>query len=203
MADQFELQAELRTDVGKGASRRLRKENDLVPAVIYGAGKEAVSVTFAHRDLHRALQDRSFYSTIVKIKTGRKKEDVILKDLQRHPAVDRILHADFLRISKDQSINVHVPIRYMNEDLCEGVRTGGGVISHIMVEIEVSCLPADLPEFIEIDMEHMDLGDSVRLSELPVPDGVEFPGLQQVEEVDPTVVSVHLPRGGMEEEEEE
>jgi|TARA_Y100000310_G_scaffold341788_1_gene442132 large subunit ribosomal protein L25 len=203
MADPFELQAEVRKDVGKGASRRLRKANDLVPAIIYGAGKEAVSVTLAHKDLHKALQDQGFYSRIVTLKTGRKKEDVILKDLQRHPAVDRILHADFLRVSADQAINVHVPIRYLNEDLCEGVKTGGGVISHIMVEIEVSCLPADLPEFIEIDMESLDLGDSVRLSELQVPDAVELVGMQQVEEVDPTIVSVHLPRGGMEEEEEE
>jgi large subunit ribosomal protein L25 len=149
------------------------------------------------------LEDRGFYSRIVKVKTGRKKEDVILKDLQRHPAVDRILHADFLRVSKDQKINVHVPIRYLNEDICEGVRTGGGVISHIMVEIEVSCLPGDLPEFVEIDMAALDLGDAVRLSELQMPDGVELVGLQQVEDVDPTIVSVHLPKGGMEDEEEE
>jgi len=203
MSDQFELQAELREDVGKGASRRLRKSKDLVPAVIYGAGKEAVSVSFKHNDLHKALQDQGFYSRIVKVKTGRKKEDVILKDLQRHPALDRILHVDFLRISKDQKINVHVPIRYLNEDICEGVKTGGGVISHILVEIEVSCLPADLPEFLEIDMAEIDLGQSIRLSELSVIDGVEFVGLQQAEDLDPTVVSVHLPRGAMEEEEEE
>lgn len=201
MSDQFELQAELRTERGKGASRRLRKHKDLVPAVIYGAGKETVSVTFRHKDLHRALQNQGFYSRIVKIKTANEQEDVILKDLQRHPAMDRILHADFLRVSKDQKINVHIPIRYLNEDICTGVKTGGGIISHIMVEIEVSCLPADLPEFIEIDVAELDLGQSVHLSELQVSDGVELAGLQ--EDVDPTVVSVHLPKGGAEEEVEE
>lgn len=203
MSDQFELQAELRTDLGKGASRRLRRLKDLVPAVIYGAGKDAVSVTFKHKDLHRALENQGFYSRIVKIKTGRKKEDVIIKDLQRHPAMDRIMHVDFLRVSADQKIDVRVPIRYINEDICQGVRTGGGVISHIMVEIEVSCLPADLPEFLEIDMAELDVGQSIRLSELQVSEGVELVGLQQADGVDPTIVSVHLPRGGMEEEEEE
>jgi large subunit ribosomal protein L25 len=202
MAEQFEIQAEPRTDVGKGASRRLRRIEDLVPAIIYGAGEDALSITIKHNDLHKALNDAGFYSRIVTIRTGKKKDQVILKDVQRHPARDRILHVDFLRVSMDQQITVRVPLRFINEDLCAGVRTEAGQISHIEVELEISCLPGNLPEFIEVDMEDLNLGDAIHQSDLVLPEGIEATLGSQGEDVDATIATVHAPRGGLEEEEE-
>lgn len=194
MSDEFELKAELRTDVGKGASRRLRKLSDLVPAVIYGAGKDAVAVSFSHKDLHRALENEAFYSHIVTIKTGRKKDQVVLKDLQRHPAKNRILHADFLRVRMDQKLTINVPIHFINADKCVGVKQGGGEISHVISEIEVSCLPGDLPEFIEVDMANIELGESIHLSDVTPPGGVEIIALQHGDRQDQTVAAVHAMR---------
>jgi large subunit ribosomal protein L25 len=194
MSDEIVLKAEPRTDVGKGASRRLRRLSDLVPAIIYGAGKDAAAVTFPHKDLHRALENEVFYSTIITIKTGRKKDQVVLKDLQRHPAKDRILHADFLRISMDQKISISVPIHFINEEDCVGVKRDGGEISHTISEIEVSCLPGDLPGFIDIDMLNVALGESIHLSDVIVPEGVEIVALQHADRLDQTVAAVHAMR---------
>jgi large subunit ribosomal protein L25 len=196
MADRIELKAELRTDVGKGASRRLRRLEDLVPAIVYGAGRDALAVSVPHKDLHKALEDEGFYSRIVTIHIGRDRDQVILKALQRHPAKDRILHADFLRVSMDQAITVRVPLHFIHEDTCIGVKNQGGVISHIETEIEISCLPGSLPEFIEVDMATLEVGDSIHQSNLVLPEGVEIAGTHQADDADPTIVSVHAPKGG-------
>jgi large subunit ribosomal protein L25 len=194
MSDEFVLKAEPRTDVGKGASRRLRRLSDLVPAIIYGAGKDAATVTFPHKELHRVLENEAFYSTIITIKTGRKKDQVILKDLQRHPAKDRIMHADFLRIKMDQKITISVPIHFINEEDCVGVKQDGGEISHTLTEIEISCLPGDLPGFIEVDMLNIAMGGAVHMSDVITPEGVDIVALQQVDRLDQTVASVHAMR---------
>ncbi len=194
MADQLSLSAELRTDKGKGASRRLRRLADKIPAVIYGAGKDAVSLQIAHKDIHKALENEAFYSSIISVSIGGETENAVLKALQRHPAKDRIMHADFLRVRMDQAINALVPIHFINEESCTGVKLGGGQISRHITSVEVACLPGDLPSFIEVDLENLDVGESVHYSELNLPDGVTIPVLAQGDEHDQAVVSVNASR---------
>lgn len=195
MSTSFELTAQLRTDLGKGASRRLRHAAQ-VPAIMYGAGKEPIALTFSHNELQRNLENEAFYSHILTIHIdGQADEKAVLKDLQRHPSRPIIMHMDLLRVSETAEITIHVPLHFTNQDACVGVKTGGGVISHLMVEVEVRCLPKDLPEFIEVDMAAAQVGDIVHLSELKLPEGVHIPSLIHG---DQPVVSVHLPRGGEE-----
>ena len=193
MAD-FVLNAELRSDKGKGASRRLRRQADQVPAILYGAGKEPQPLSIRHQDLHKACESEAFYSNIITINVDGNAEDAILKDLQRHPARDRIMHADFLRILMDQEITVEVPLHFINEETCVGVRQGGGNISHNMTSVEITCLPGDLPEFIEVDVEDVDVGSSIHMSELVLPQGLVIPSLQLGPDHDHVVVSVNAPK---------
>ncbi len=190
----FELNAELRSDMGKGASRRLRRNADMVPAILYGAGRDPQPLSIAHKDLYKALENEAFFSHIITIKADGKKQEAILKDLQRHPAKDRIMHADFLRIQMDQEITVEVPLHFMNEDSCVGVKQGGGNISHNMSVLEVTCLPGDLPEFIEVDIAELDVGESIHMSELTLPQGLTIPSLQLGDDHDHVVVSVNAPK---------
>jgi large subunit ribosomal protein L25 len=201
MSDRIELTANLRTDIGRGASRRLRRDADLVPAVIYGAGKDAVSLAIAHKDLHKACENEGFFSQIIDIKTGEEVTPAIVRDLQRHPAKDRILHADFYRVSMDQEITVEVPFHFLNEDRCIGVRQHDGQVSHNMTSLEISCLPGNLPEYIDVDVENLDIGQTIHMSEIVLPEGVAIPALQAEEPQDQIVVSVHERREEIEEEE--
>jgi large subunit ribosomal protein L25 len=200
MSANFELNAEPRTDVGKGASRRLRRLSNLVPAVIYGADKDAQSISLLQKDIQKALENEAFYSHIITVKTGKHKDEVILKDVQRHPAKNRIMHVDFLRISKDRKLTVNVPIHFINEKTCIGVKQSGGAISHMMTEIQIECLPANLPEFIEIDVEHLDLGDALHLSDITTPEGVDIVALTHGTPNDQTVAAVHATREHSEED---
>ncbi len=193
MAD-FELNAELRTDKGKGASRRLRRNADMIPAIIYGAGEDPISLTLAHKDIHKACENEAFFSHIITINAAGKSQEAIVKDLQRHPAKDRIMHADFLRIRMDQAITVEVPLHFLNEESCVGVRQGGGNVSHNMTSIEISCLPGDLPEYIEVDINDLDLGDSIHISDLKLSAALSIPSLQQGADHDHVVVSVNAPK---------
>ena len=201
MAD-FELNAELRSDKGKGASRRLRRNADMIPAILYGAGKDPLSLTLAHKDIHKACQNEAFFSRIITIIADGNSQQAIVKDLQRHPAKDRIMHADFLRIQMDQAITVEVPLHFLNEDSCLGVRQGGGNVSHNMTSIEISCLPGDLPEYIEVDIEELDLGDAIHISGLKLAEGLSIPSLQQGADHDHVVVSVNAPKRAEELDEE-
>ncbi|MDZ7684141.1 MAG: 50S ribosomal protein L25/general stress protein Ctc [Gammaproteobacteria bacterium] len=173
MSDNVELTAQLREDVGKGASRRLRRQADLVPVVLYGANKGALSLSIPHKDLHRACENESFFSQIITIKTSDDSTPAIVKDLQRHPAKDRILHADFFRISMDQEIEVDVPLHFLNEEECPGVKLHNGQVSHHLTSVTVSCLPGKLPEYIEVDIGDLDIGDSILMSQIVLPEGVE------------------------------
>ena len=202
MSDEFLLHAQARTDAGKGASRRLRRLQDLVPAIVYGGEKPPQPISISHKDFARALQNEAFYSHIVSLDIDGAAEDVIIKDLQRHPARPRIMHADFFRIEKNKKIVVNVPLHFINEDKCVGVKLHGGVISHNETEIEISCLPADLPEYVEVDMAAVDIGDNIHLSDLRLPAGTESVALSHGEEHDLFVASVAVPKAVQVEEPE-
>lgn len=189
----FELEAETRADIGKGASRRLRHANQ-VPAVIYGAGEPAVSLTLNHDKVAVALAHEAFYSHILTLKVGKKSEKVILKAVQRNPSRPRINHIDFQRVRADQKLHMHVPLHFIGGEDAPGLKDGG-VISHIMADIEVSCLPADLPEHIEVDVSGMILNQVIHLTDLKLPKGVELVAFAHgVEGHDLPVVSMHIPR---------
>ncbi len=199
MSVDFTLNAEMRSEHGKGANRRLRRMGK-VPAVMYGGGEEPVSVTLDHDTLVHSLENEAFYSHILNVDIAGKPQRAILRDLQRHPYKPTILHMDLLRVREDTAINVHVPLHFLNEDTCPGVKLEGGVISHNTVEVEISCLPKDLPEFIEVDAGELKLGDSIHLSGIKVPDGVTIVELAHGEGHDHVVVSVHVKRAVEEEE---
>ncbi len=202
MSNDFTLDAELRTDLGKGASRRLRRENK-VPAVLYGGEGEPVSLTLPANVISRQLEEESFYSSIIYVKYDGKSERTILRDLQRHPYKQTILHMDFQRLVAGQEITVNIPLHFVNEDNCVGVRLGGGLISHTMTELEVSCRPRDLPEFIEVDMADVEVGGSVHISDVKLPEGVTSIALSHGEDHDLSVAAVHVKKGGSDEVEDE
>ena len=202
MSEDFELNCSVREDMGKGASRRLRRLNESIPAILYGGDKDPTSLTLAHKDIAKATENEAFFSQIITLKIGKKKEKAVVKALQRHPAKPFILHADFLRVSDKQAITVKVPIHFLNEDKCSGVKIGGGNILKTLNEIEVSCLPKDLPEYIDVDMLEIELGESVHLSDITLPEGVISVALSVGEENDLSVAIVQAPRGIAEDEED-
>ena len=190
MSDQFEVQAELREDMGKGASRRLRRLADKIPAIIYGGDKEPQSLTIIRKDLEKSLENEAFYSHVLKVNVGGGVQKAILKDLQRHPAKDLVMHADFLRVDDKVAIKVHVPIHFLNEENCHGVKMEGGMIQHQATDIEVSCLPGDIPEFIEVDMLEIKTGEIVHLSDVTLPAGVTSVALALGEDHDLAIAYV-------------
>lgn len=203
MSDAFVVQAELREDQGKGASRRLRRLEGKVPAILYGTkSKKPVALSLKNNEIKKSLENEAFYSHILTIKYDGKEESAILKDLQRHPSRGDVMHADFMRVSKNQAIHVHVPLHFVNEESCFGVKMGGGIVSHQMVEVEIICLPGDLPEFIEVDMAEVELDTIIHLSDLKLPKGVKVAALQQGEDHDLPVCSVHKPKGSSADAEE-
>jgi len=199
--EEFELNCTVRTDLGKGASRRLRRLDNNIPAVLYGSGKDPMPLTIAHKDIAKAITNEAFFSHIITLKIGGKKEKAVIKALQRHPAKPFVMHADFLRVSDKQAINVKVPLHFMNEDKCAGVKVGGGSILKTLNEIEVSCLPGDLPEYIEVDMLEVEIGDSIHLSDIALPKGVTSVALAaQGEDNDLSVATVAAPKAEVAEE---
>ena len=196
MPQQLKVVAELRQDVGKGASRRLRKAQDKVPGIIYGGGREPQSLTLDAAALKKSLEFESFFSQIIDVVVDGDTQQAVLRDIQRHPASEKVQHVDFLRISADHEIDVHIPLHFVNEDKCVGVKQGGGSIVHNTNEVVVRCLPKDLPEYIEVDMTHIDVGDAVHLSGLALPPNVRLLELIHGDDHDASVVSVQSPRGG-------
>ncbi len=191
---EFTLEAQTRQDVGKGASRRLRRQKR-VPAVIYGGQKEARSLTLSHDEIWRKLQSEAFFSHVLTINVqGGKKEKAILRDLQRHPFKQQIQHVDFQRVVAGQEIHIQVPLHFLNEEESVGVRMHGGEISHLQTEVDVYCDPEHLPEYIEVDLSNLDIGDVVHLSDLHVPQGVRIVALTHGEDYDAGVASCHQPR---------
>lgn len=196
MAQAIELRAEARTLTGKGANRRLRRLEGKVPAVIYGGGREPQSLTLGFFELTNAAQHETFYSQILTLDIAGEREQAIVRDMQRHPASERVTHIDFQRVRADEMLTVQIPFHFLNEDRCVGVRLGGGSLSRNLTEVEIECLPKDLPQYIEIDVVDLAVGSSIHLSDLKLPDGVSIPSLTHGSDYDLQVVSVHAPRGG-------
>lgn len=194
----FTINAETRTDVGKGASRRLRHAGK-VPAVIYGSGKDPQSLTLGHDEFMHHLEHEAFYSHILTVNVDGKKQKAVLKDLQRHPSKPKVLHVDFLRVGDKDVISMHVPVHFINEDVSVGVKAGG-LVSHLMTAIDIACMAKDLPEYLEVDVAALDVGGSLHLSDIELPKGVEIPALAHGPDHDLPVVSIHMPRGGGAEE---
>ena len=189
----YRLSAQSREEAGKGSSRRLRRLEGQVPAIVYGGKNKPKSIQLAHKDLKRALEEESFYSSVITLEIDGKDEPVILKALQRHPAKLVVLHADFQRASAGTVLKVNVPVHFLNETTCKGVKMQGGVIHHDAVEIEVSCSPKDLPEFIEVDLAEVELDQVVHLSDLEAPKGVTFVALAH--DSDLPVANIHKAKG--------
>ena len=203
MSNEFELNATARNDLGKGASRRLRRLADQVPAIIYGGSQAPESISIPHKDIMKATSNEAFFAHIITLHVDGKKQQVVIKDLQRHPAKPRIMHADFQRVSAKQTIHVKIPVHLINEDKCKGVRLGGGSILKTMSELEIVCLPKDLPEYLEIDMANVNVGEAVHISQIAFPKGVSSVDLAHGHDSDHAVVTVQPPRGGSQDAEGE
>ena len=193
MAEEFDLIAEIREDQGKGASRRLRHEGK-VPAIIYGAGRPPRALVFDHNKVLRQLENESFYSSVLNIKVGAKSQAAILKDVQRHPAKNQIMHMDFQRIVEDEEIRMNVPLHFIGEEVAPGVKQDGGTMSRVITEVEVTCLPRHLPEFLEIDVTNLGLDEMLHLSDIKVPEGVTLTDLTHGPDNDYVVVSIQTIR---------
>jgi large subunit ribosomal protein L25 len=190
MKTSFELVAEFRETQGKGASRRLRHEGK-VPAILYGGHADARTLTLNHQKLLIMLDNERFYSTILNLKVGDQTQAAILKDVQRHPFKNKIVHVDFQRVEENEKIRISIPLHFTGASASPGVKSQGGLVSHMRTETEVSCLPKDLPEFIEVDISGLSLNESIHLSQLKIPDGVT---LVELAKDDVAIVAIHSPR---------
>jgi len=193
--EDFVLHAESRELTGKGASRRLRRESSMVPGIIYGGSKKPQMISLLQKDLIKHLENEAFYSHIISVEVDGAAQDVILKDLQRHPAKPLIYHLDLLRVSKTKKFTTRVPLHFINEETSKGVKVQGGMISHSITELEISCLPADLPEYIEVDLADVEIGQTVHISDLTLPKGVESVQLSHGHDHDLPVASINKPKG--------
>jgi large subunit ribosomal protein L25 len=190
MKTSFELDAEFRETHGKGASRRLRHAGK-VPAILYGGHSDARALSLSHQKLLIMLDNERFYSTIINLKVGAEKQAAILKDVQRHPFKNAVLHIDFQRVEENVHIRINIPLHFKGEAVAPGVKSQGGIVSHMRTEVELSCLPKDLPEFIEVDISGLSLNESIHLSQLKLPANVQ---LLDLSKGDASVVAIHSPR---------
>ena len=198
----FNLDAQVRTDLGKGASRRLRHA-DKVPAILYGAEKEPVALTLEHNKVLQAQEFEAFYSHVLTLNIDGEAVQALVKDMQRHAYKPKIMHLDFLRVDDTHTVTVHVPLHFINEDSAPSIKSEGGHAEHHIVDIEISCLPAHLPEFIEVDLNDVALGQTLHLSDLKLPEGVASVELAKGEGHDGAVVTVKAAKGGAAAEEGE
>jgi len=199
MSVDFTVEAQARADMGKGASRRLRHQG-IVPGIVYGSDKDAQPIMMDHNQVIHHIENEAFFSHILDLSIDGKSEKVVLKDMQRHPAKRAVLHMDFLRVRDKEAIRMQVPLHFIGEDVAPGVKTGGGIVSHLMTDVEISCLPADLPEYLEVDMSTLNVGESLHLSDITLPKGVEIVELTHGEEHDSAIANIHVPRAAVEEE---
>jgi len=187
----IEVNATPRSTQGRGASRRLR-HTGRVPGVLYGASKDAQNIELDHNELVQHLKHELFHASILSLSLNGDKQQVLLRDLQMHPWQARVLHIDFQRVAKDRKIHMKVPLHFVNAEIAPGVKTGGGTINHVMTELDIICLPDDLPTFIEVDLSNLQIGHSIHLSELKLPNGVESVRLRASD--DAVVATVTIPR---------
>ena len=196
----IEISADKRTVQGKGASRRLRGSGK-VPGVIYGGEQPAESIELDHNELYHKLKMEAFHASILALSVSGTKESVLLRDVQMHPFKQKVLHVDFQRIARNKKIHMKVPLHFINAEISPGVKTSGGIVSHVMTEIDISCLPDDLPEFISVDLIDMVEGQTMHLSDLTIPENVEVPALTKGDDL--PVATIVIPRAAPVEEEEE
>ena len=189
MSEQVNLNAVGRETDGKSSSRQLRRAGS-VPAVIYGGNKNPIRISILEKDITKASEVPGFATQILSVNLSGEEQNVIVKEIQRHPATQRVLHADLLRVNPDSKISLSVPVRFINEDICIGVKMHGGAISRLINNIDINCLASNLPEYLEVDVAELDVGDSVFLSSLNLPEGVEIPSLALGEDRDQAVVSI-------------
>jgi large subunit ribosomal protein L25 len=189
----FEINAEKRSDMGKGASRRLRRAG-VIPAILYGGHKDPLALQVHNNEMVKHLEQEAFYSHILTLHCDGATERVVLKDLQRHPYKAQVLHVDLMRVDEHEKLTMRVPLHFVNEDKCIGVKQEGGAISHLMTELEIVCLPKDLPEYIEVDVAEVRVGHAVHLGDLKLPAGVEIAALVHGGDAAQAVFSVHVPR---------
>ena len=202
MSQEFVIEAFPRDDQGRGANRRLRREERKIPAIIYGGNKDATPIAIWHNELKKALENEAFFSHVLTVELNGKKESVILKDLQRHPYKPILTHADFLRVDATHEITMNVPLHVVNEEKCVGIKDQGGELHVLANEVAISCLPKDLPDFLEVDISNVELGTTLHLSDLTLPAGVTSVDLSHGEEHDNAILSITKVkvRGGDEEE---
>jgi len=192
----IEINAKIRELKGTGASRRLRHSGK-VPGVLYGGKNDAMSIEFDSKELFMQFKHEAFHASILTLNLDGKKEPVLLRDFQMHPVRNNIQHIDLQRIDENKKLSVKIPFHFLNEEIAPGVKLEGGIVSHIMVEVDISCLPKDLPTYIEVDLINLAIGDSIHLSEIKVPEGVELANLS--EDNDPIITSVSRPKVVVEE----
>ena len=192
MTDQITLNADLRERTGTNKAREIRNVDGMVPAIVYGDEKETLNIKLKLNELTKASENELFYTQVLLIKTEGNEEKVVLKELQRDPAKGKFLHADFQRVSSKTKLKVIIPVNFVNEEECAGVKVDGGVVAKAIREIEIMCLAGNIPESIDVDIENLNLGDSIRLTEISLPEGSEIPGL--TDETDQMVVSVNAPK---------
>ena len=192
MTDQIILNADVRERTGSNKARVIRKIDGMVPAIVYGDEKETINIKLKLNELAKASENELFYTQVLLIKTGDDEEKVVLKELQKDPAKGKFLHADFQRVSRKTKLKVVIPVNFVNEEECVGIREDGGVVAKAIREIEIMCLAGNIPESIDVDIENLHLGDSIRLTEITLPEGSEVPGLS--DETDQMVVSVNAPK---------
>ena len=192
MTDQITLNANLRERTGTNKAREIRNVDGMVPAIVYGDEKETLNIKLKLNELTKASENELFYTQVLLINTEGKEEKVVLKELQRDPAKGKFLHADFQRVSSKTKLKVVIPVNFLNEEECAGVKIDGGVVAKAIREIEIMCLAGNIPESIDVDIENLNLGDSIRLTEISLPEGSEIPGL--TDETDQMVVSVNAPK---------
>lgn len=197
MSNQFKLNAESRGDKGKGASRRLRRLEERIPGIMYGGGKEPTNISVSLRELNKALENEAFYSQILTITLDGKEEKAVLRDMQRHPVRNVPTHIDLLRVDETHKITLRVPLHFLNEATAVGVKEQGGEIHHDFTEVEITCLPKHLPEFIAVDMAAVEIGKTVHLSDLVLPEGVQL--VQLVHGHDLAVANIHATKTSGEE----
>lgn len=193
----IEISADERTLQGKGASRRLRGSGK-VPAIIYGGDQQAQSIEMDHNDLFHKLKLEAFHASVLTLSVAGKKEPVLLRDIQMHPYKQQVLHVDFQRVDKNKKIHMKVPLHFINAEISPGVKTSGGIVSHILTEVDISCLPEDLPEFISVDLAEMTAGHTLHLSDLALPKGVETVALHKGDNL--PVATIVIPRSVLSEE---